>query len=499
MAEDYAPFNVDVTTEYLGESYLTRSSSADDLYGMRVLISPISSYVGNYGGMAYVGAFSDVGDYYKPALVLSDKLGGGNEKYVAEAASHENGHTLGLSHQGANPSTEYYAGQGSGVTGWAPIMGAGYYKNLTQWSKGEYANANNTEDELAVMGSYGAPGRTDDVGGTTTSATYLGSHRHPHRKRHHRHLHRRRRLPRDLGAGPLNVSAGPAELGPDLDILLDLLDSNGNVIASNNPADLLTAGVSVDRRAGHLLHPGARHRQGRPSSRRLQQLRLAGGLHDLGDRPRVPPAAPTITLLDPTGGPTAGSTSVTIAGSDLTGATAVTFGGTVATSFIVNSGTQITAIAPAHAAGSVSVLVTTPGGVSADTGADDYTYLAPITRQLSMGWNLLAGDAGSDTGGRILFGFGGSAYISRMAADMEPGQGYWCDSSSSETVSLGASAAPLSIELSVGGTSSATPPPARSVCPRGRSLPGIRPAAILLRTCFRRAKGRGSRVRQSRL
>lgn len=31
----------------------------------------------------------------------------------------------------------------SGANGWAPIMGVGYYQELTQWSKGEYAGANN--------------------------------------------------------------------------------------------------------------------------------------------------------------------------------------------------------------------------------------------------------------------------------------------------------------------------------------------------------------------
>ena len=44
VAEDYAPFNVDVTTEYMGEDAITRSGSADNNYGMRVLISPISKY-----------------------------------------------------------------------------------------------------------------------------------------------------------------------------------------------------------------------------------------------------------------------------------------------------------------------------------------------------------------------------------------------------------------------------------------------------------------------
>ncbi|RZM11631.1 MAG: hypothetical protein EOO88_46625, partial [Pedobacter sp.] len=58
-------------------------------------------------------------------------------------------------------------------------------------------------------------------------------------------------------------------------------------------------------------------------------------------------APPTVTALSPTSGPTGGGTSVTIMGTNFTGATAVTFGATAATGFTVNSATQITATAPA--------------------------------------------------------------------------------------------------------------------------------------------------------
>jgi len=94
------------------------------------------------------------------------------------------------------------------------------------------------------------------------------------------------------------------------------------------------------------------------------------------------PAAPTVTLLNPTSGTTAGGTMVVITGTNLTGATAVTFGGTAATSFMVDSATQIMATSPAHAAGVVDVLVTTPGGTSANTAADNYTYVAPVAQTL---------------------------------------------------------------------------------------------------------------------
>ena len=71
-----------------------------------------------------------------------------------------------------------------------------------------------------------------------------------------------------------------------------------------------------------------------------------------------------------------GGTTVTITGTVFTGATAVMFGSTAATSYVVNSATSITAVSPAGSAGTVDVTVTTPGGTSAISAADKFTYLA---------------------------------------------------------------------------------------------------------------------------
>ncbi len=72
------------------------------------------------------------------------------------------------------------------------------------------------------------------------------------------------------------------------------------------------------------------------------------------------------------------------------------------------------------------------------------------TRLLSVGWNLVAGAAGSNVGDRQLFRFDGNGYVSVLASDLVAGQGYWCRSSSADTVTLSGSASPLSVDLRVG-------------------------------------------------
>jgi IPT/TIG domain/Carboxypeptidase regulatory-like domain len=98
----------------------------------------------------------------------------------------------------------------------------------------------------------------------------------------------------------------------------------------------------------------------------------------------TPPPAPTVAGVSPTSGNTIGGTSVIITGTNLTGATAVSFGGTAATGFTADSATQITATSPAHAAGAVDITVTTPGGTSATSDADRFTYQAlPVITSIS--------------------------------------------------------------------------------------------------------------------
>jgi hypothetical protein len=87
--------------------------------------------------------------------------------------------------------------------------------------------------------------------------------------------------------------------------------------------------------------------------------------------------APTVIGISPTSGLTTGGTTVTITGTNFIGATAVKFGTINATSYTVNSATQITATSPTGSAGTVDITVSTVGGTSVVSNADQFTYFAP--------------------------------------------------------------------------------------------------------------------------
>jgi len=93
---------------------------------------------------------------------------------------------------------------------------------------------------------------------------------------------------------------------------------------------------------------------------------------------------PTVSGVTPNTGPAAGGNTVTINGSNFVPGATVEFGSTAATAVTLVSATQLTAVAPANAAGSVDVSVTTPGGSSVTSGTDLYTYYPVSTLQAQV-------------------------------------------------------------------------------------------------------------------
>jgi hypothetical protein len=111
-------------------------------------------------------------------------------------------------------------------------------------------------------------------------------------------------------------------------------------------------------------------------------LVTANGISSVNGNDQYTYVAPTITSVTPSSGPGAGGTKVTIRGTNLQGVSSVLFGGDAATAVSVNrTGTSITATTPSESAGTVDVVVTTPGGTADDAGA--FTFLAPLLTRVS--------------------------------------------------------------------------------------------------------------------
>lgn len=255
VAEDFAPFDVDVTTEDPGADNLRRSGTGDTRWGVRVCIGGSSSdwYGASAGGVAYLGSFTSSLD--TPCYVFTAQLGTGNEKYTAEAASHEAGHTFNLRHDGTS-TVGYYEGHGTGTTGWAPIMGVGYYKNLVQWSKGEYSGANNTQDDVAGIAGY-VGYRPDDHGNTPATASHFPAGTTLSGQGIIGTATDVDVFAFTTGSGAVSLTVTPDSRSANLDVVAELRDAGGTLIASSNPVDSLGASFGLNL-AGGTYHLSVR-------------------------------------------------------------------------------------------------------------------------------------------------------------------------------------------------------------------------------------------------
>jgi hypothetical protein len=249
VAEDYAPFDVDVTTQDPGLAAIDRTNAADTQFGTRLVYTNSATVFGavcasSCGGIANIGGFDDIGadhQFHQPGFAFQDGCGGCNptqyftflSKFFGEVGSHEVGHYMGLFHHGTAALT-YYGGQGQ----WSPIMGDSYSRPVSQWSHGEYTGANNSsQDDLAVISAGGTPLLGDDHGDTTAAATNLvagvsttGAGMITTRTDVDVF-----RVTAPATSGRINVTALPAPTSPNLDIKLDLLDAAGTQIATADP------------------------------------------------------------------------------------------------------------------------------------------------------------------------------------------------------------------------------------------------------------------------
>ncbi len=137
VAEDFAPFDVDVTTESTSNynvKCIITNKPANEIFGDEDEVEEEDNEEednedddrDNYGGLAVLNSWNKSRSnkcwcFYPNSWSLDTAI---------QTISHEVGHTLGLLHQGVKDVAEYYEGFGE----WGPIMGAAFTQSMTQWA-----------------------------------------------------------------------------------------------------------------------------------------------------------------------------------------------------------------------------------------------------------------------------------------------------------------------------------------------------------------------------
>ena len=159
-------------------------------------------------------------------------------------------------------------------------MGTGYNRNVSEWSKGEYYLANNTQDDLATIAAK-LGYRADDHGDTQAAATPIvvtgGTNivsTRPDTDPTNQNQANKGVLEQSTdvdvfsfvtGTGPVNIQVNPwimpsGTRGGNLDLLVELHDNAGSLLLTNNPAAqtiaLIQTNLPIGRYYLHIRNTG---------------------------------------------------------------------------------------------------------------------------------------------------------------------------------------------------------------------------------------------------
>jgi hypothetical protein len=251
VAEDFMPFNVTVTT------IRSRYDNAPVGNRMRCIQTPTKDAAPTAGGVAYFKSYR--AKFHSSGFrdnIPCWSFNSGNAAVMAMTISHELGHTLNLRHDGT-PTDTYYGGHGTGNLRWGPIMGAPFSARIVQWSKGEYPDANNQEDDLNITkgvleeaNGAGTGFSADEAGGTVGTAAQLGIFSTISKTGIIHNSADRDYYQFRTAGGPISVTAVLAN-EPNLDPRLRIVNGSNTTIASSPvPATALGATLTATLTSG---------------------------------------------------------------------------------------------------------------------------------------------------------------------------------------------------------------------------------------------------------
>ncbi len=251
VAEDFAPFNLDVTT--------VEPASFGDGEALRVVIGGSNSdwFGGGYGGVGTHGGFSNVAS--NVVYVFPDDHARTRDEatFIADIVSHEAGHALGLDHQALFDANGVLLNcYRPGANGVDPIMGGSSNANRTTWALGPSTSATTIQDDLAILAGpqNGFGYRPDDHGSLAVDATpllFTGGRAEAHgiitqmSDRDAFHFHS------DGGTAIFNVS--PALLGANLVSTAELRSLAGQLLSTATSTDAIPAILQAELPAGDYL------------------------------------------------------------------------------------------------------------------------------------------------------------------------------------------------------------------------------------------------------
>jgi hypothetical protein len=257
VAEDFSPFNVNVTT--------IDPRDYSDGHAVHVVIG--GHYADWYhirvGGVSFADSFSN--DMPNVVFVFSRALGGGLPKYVADLVSHEVGHTFGLEEQSVYGDRgqrlrDYNTGESSL---WGPLMGNSLAAPRSIWHYGTSTSAGTIQDDVAVIArpQNGFGLRPDDHADQVFSGTRLNNRGQRFEQAGVIGTLRDRDcfiLDCDVG-GRVELTVAVTEAGANLDAKLELRDSAGTVVATDDPDEQLGCGLEARLPKGRYYAVVASH------------------------------------------------------------------------------------------------------------------------------------------------------------------------------------------------------------------------------------------------